>query len=160
MLCCSLTLDGFLESDSSPDYVDPLKSLPLVELCLRIPSYRTTAGGWDRYVARRAFLADLPQEIAIRTGKGGREDHAKAVIFNNLSFIRELLLDGELARHGLLNRAGLDRMLSGDPNDIRSQIGDLYECVGTEAWLFSWQRRGRASSRSEKHPTARTSAFL
>lgn len=143
MLCCSLTLDGFLESRSSPDYVDPLRSQPLVELSLRIPSYRTTEGGWDRYVARRAFLAELPPEIATRTGKGGREDHAKSVIFNNRSFIREVLLDGELTRHGLLNRVGLERMLSGDPNDIRSQIGDLYECVGTEAWLFAWHRRAR-----------------
>jgi asparagine synthase (glutamine-hydrolysing) len=146
MLCCSLTLDGFVESDSSPEYVDPLRSQPLVELCLRIPSYRTTVGGWDRYVARRAFVADLPPEIATRTGKGGREDHAKAVIFNNLSFIRELLLDGELARHGLLNRTGLERMLSGNPNDIRSYMGDLYECIGTEAWLFAWQRRSRPAT--------------
>jgi len=146
MLCCSLTLDGFLESDSSPEYVDPLKSQPLVEFCLRIPSYRTTAGGWDRYVARRAFRADLPPEIATRTGKGGREDHAKAVIFHNLSFIRDLLLDGELARHGLLNRTGLERMLSGNPNDIRSYMGDLYECVGTEAWLSAWQRRSRPNT--------------
>ena len=46
-----------LGQGNEAERISPLFSQPLMELCLRIPTYVLTEGGWDRAVARRAFYA-------------------------------------------------------------------------------------------------------
>jgi len=53
-----------------PEQVAPLYSQPVIELCLRIPTYVLTAGGWDRAIARAAFCKDLPRGILNRSLRG------------------------------------------------------------------------------------------
>src|SRR5581483_7615216 len=59
-----------LGQEGEAERLAPLCSPPLMELCLRIPTYVLTQGGWDRAVARRAFYDDLPPEIRNRRHKG------------------------------------------------------------------------------------------
>jgi len=131
------------QAERAPETVNPLLSQPLVELCLQLPTWVLTHGGRGRALARRAFAADLPKEIATRRSKGGIEEHLKTVLLRNIDFARSMLLDGELVRRGLLDRARVEEALSGRPTTLPSHIGQLHIYVGIEAWLNRWSARPR-----------------
>ncbi len=130
---------GSFGSGPYPERTMPLLSQPLVELCLRIPTYLLIKGGLDRALARRAFEGDLPAEIVRRQAKGRADQHVRNIMDANLRFVRELLLDGLLVQRGLLNRAALEVYLdrSRSPADFQ-YTGILQEHVCAEAWLRSW----------------------
>ncbi len=132
----------FYESFDRPDDPErtyPLLSQPLVEVCLRIPTYVLICGGWDRAIARRAFAGEMHVEILRRRSKGGINHLSTQILDANIGFVREMLLDGQLVRQGILDRARLERCLSDrrTPTDYEyNQI--LHEYLSIEAWL----RRG------------------
>lgn len=128
------------EQAAAPEGVHPLLSQPLVELCLRLPTYLLTHGGRGRALARQAFAAELPAQIATRQSKGGIDDHVKAVMQNNLDFVRELLLEGELGRRGFLDRPKLEDALRGGSTNFAWSPSMVHELVAVEAWLTRWIR--------------------
>ena len=123
--------------------VNPLLSQPLVELCLQLPTWVLTHGGYGRALARRAFAADLPREIATRRSKGGMEEHIKTILTRNIDFARSMLLDGEMVRRGLLDRVRVEEALSGRPTTLPIPSGQLHLYLGIEAWLNRWSERPR-----------------
>jgi asparagine synthase (glutamine-hydrolysing) len=128
-----------LQQQGDAERMSPLCSQPLMELCLRIPTYVLTHGGWDRAVARRAFYDDLPPEIRNRRHKGGIEEHLRLTLEHNRPFLRELLLDGSLVKEGIIDRAALAEVLSGRATPIASGSGEVLEYAGIEAWLGRWR---------------------
>jgi asparagine synthase (glutamine-hydrolysing) len=134
--------------ESSPEALHPLLSQPVVELCLRLPTYLLSRGGRGRALARQAFAADLPAEIARRRSKGGMEEHMKAILLRNLDFVRDMLLDGALVREGILDRAKLEEVLSGRPTAIPSYMMELDTYLNLEVWLNLWSacRRQKAAA--------------
>lgn len=132
--------------EGEPERISPLVSQPLMELCLRIPIYVLTQGGWDRAVARRAFYDDLPTEVRNRRHKGGIEEHLRNTLEHNRGFLRELLLDGCLVREGIVDRARLAEVLSGRATRIAAGSGELLEYAGIEAWLRRWGARVRRAA--------------
>ncbi len=142
-----LNIEGPLASAGGPEQVEPLISQPVFELCLRIPTYVLAAGGWDRALARRAFAHEVPVRILRRRWKGGIEEHIKQVVFQNIKFIRDLLLNGILVREKLVDRKKLEDVLSGDPSKIAVGFVELLTHLSTEAWLTTWgdaQKRAAA----------------
>ncbi|HEX5207109.1 MAG TPA: asparagine synthase-related protein [Steroidobacteraceae bacterium] len=135
-----------LGHEGEAERISPLCSQPLMELCLRIPTYVLTQGGWDRAIARRAFYHDLPPEIRNRRHKGGIEEHLRLTLEHNRPFLRELLLDGELVRQGIIDRARLAEVLSGRATRIATGAGELLEYAGIEAWLRRWGVMGRRAA--------------
>jgi asparagine synthase (glutamine-hydrolysing) len=121
-----------------PELLAPLHSQPLIELALRIPTYVLTIGGWDRAIARRAFLNDVPRQIITRRAKGGVEEHAKLILLRNLGLVREMLLDGALASRGILDRKGLEDALSTHPTRTGGACAELLDCFAAEAWARRW----------------------
>ncbi|HVO45087.1 MAG TPA: asparagine synthase-related protein [Steroidobacteraceae bacterium] len=122
-----------------PERTMPLLSQPLVELCLRIPTYVLIGSGMDRAVARRAFARDLPPEIVNRRNKGHIDRHVRDILDHNLEFVREHLLDGRLVREGLLDRSALEKYLTpgeAPPDFQYSEILQQHLCV--EMWLARW----------------------
>lgn len=134
------------ELDAAPELVNPLLSQPLVELCLRLPTYVLANGGRGRALARQAFAADLPSEITTRRSKGGMEEHIKAVLLRNLDFARAMLLDGELVARGILDRAKVEEALSGRPTALASRIGEIHFYIGIEVWIKRWSARSRRTA--------------
>jgi asparagine synthase (glutamine-hydrolysing) len=122
-----------------PERTLPLLSQPLVELCLRLPTYLLIESGRDRALARRAFERDLPAEIVRRQQKGRIDQHVRNILDLNLEFVRELLLEGELVKRGLLNRGALELYLTRNRSPADFQYSEiLQEHACTEAWLRSW----------------------
>jgi len=135
---------GFYDQFGSPlalERVAPIVSQPIVELCLRIPTYVLVENGWNRAIARRAFESDLPRAIVNRRGKGSLQNHVRLVFNANIKFIREFMLDGELARRGILNREHLEYCLSGGSVD-GPEFVEIQDHLSTEAWV---QSHGKAA---------------
>lgn len=127
-----------LGARDDPEIVHPLMSQPLVELCLRIPSYVLTQGGWDRAIARKAFRTDVPTQILNRRSKGGMEENVQHIFEANRTFARRLLLDGVLVDRGLLDRQRVDEATSGEPTRTGGTMGEIFDYLCTEAWLRTW----------------------
>ncbi len=122
--------------EAAPERTMPLLSQPLVELCLRMPSYLLIRSGRDRAIARKAFAADLPESIVKRTAKGRIDQYLRNILDANLEFVREFLLDGILVGKGLLNRENLDLYLTKERSPADFQYTEiLQEHLCVEAWL-------------------------
>jgi len=128
------------EQAAAPEWVNPLLSQPLVELCLGLPTYLLTQGGHGRALARKAFASELPVQIATRRSKGGMEEHLKKILEANLESARGVLLDGQLVRRGLLDRVAVDAVLSGTPTTLPGSLGHIHTFIGIELWLDRWTR--------------------
>jgi asparagine synthase (glutamine-hydrolysing) len=117
-----------------------LMSQPLMELCLRIPTYVWITGGRDRAIARRAFADVLPNAVARRTAKGRIDRYNRNVADMNASFVRETLLDGVLVKRGLLDRQAIascvDRMALAQEDFEHGEV--MYQHLSTEVWTRKW----------------------
>lgn len=121
--------------EASPELVNPLLSQPIIEMCLRLPTWLLTRGGQGRALARLAFAHDLPPEIVKRQSKGGMEAYVQNMLRRNLATARELLLEGHLVRHGLLDADKLTAALDGRMSASTHSAAEIHHCVAIEAWL-------------------------
>jgi asparagine synthase (glutamine-hydrolysing) len=119
--------------------VHPLFSQPLMEVCIRTPTYHMAAGGMDRAVARRAFAQDLPRAIISRQGKAGLDSYVQRLLQGNLPYIRALLLDGHLVQQQLLDRQKVEAALASPRPRMGPELAELFVYhLSTEAWARSW----------------------
>lgn len=117
--------------------VMPLRSQPLLELCLRIPTYTLIEGGWDRALARRAFQSDLPAAIASRRSKGEISEYVLDMLTGNLPFIRDLLFHGRLASEGFVDRNQFRPLLSTARAREPGLTLRMVDYIEIEVWLRS-----------------------
>lgn len=110
-------------------------SQPLVETCLRVPTYVLTNAGIDRAVERAAFSRDLPKEIVDRHTKGGTAQYFVRLVKANLPFIRSLVLDGAMVREGFLDKRRLEMALTKESHLPMQDMFPLLNCIAAEAWL-------------------------
>lgn len=131
-----------LTEDSDPQadrrLLSPLISQPVVELCLRIPSWMWFDRGCNRAVARHAFEADLPPDVAWRRSKGSPDSFLVEMFEANRDQIRALLLHGNLARHGLLDTDALSPHLDDVGPVHGSDHVRILRLVDIEAWTRCW----------------------
>ena len=118
----------------------PLLNQPLTELCLSIPSWLWVRGGRNRAVARAAFEDLLPAAVVRRRTKGRLESMCVRAFSSNRKRLAEILLDGGLARRGLIDRSALEAYLrrAGQPAD--DSYYRVFDLVSLELWLAA--RRG------------------
>jgi len=121
--------------------VSPLVSQPIVEHCLKIPTYLLIENGWDRAIARRAFARDLPRSVVGRRGKGSMTAHMRAVFTINLAFIREFLMSGDLLRRGILNGPRLAACTTEGAAVSDDEISEVFDHLSTESWIRSQGER-------------------
>jgi asparagine synthase (glutamine-hydrolysing) len=130
-----------------PQSVRPLLCQPVIEACLRIPTYVLIHGGWDRAIARRAFEPQVPAEIVHRRSKGAAGQLIKEVVEKNIGFLRELLLDGVLVRERLLDRQKLEAFLCGPRSAASLEYNELLITrINPEVWLRRWQGLSRQAA--------------
>lgn len=87
----------------------PLLSQPVVEACLKAPSWMWIAGGRNRALARRAFAGRLPCEVLERRSKGTFMSYLGAIYQRRKPLMRDFLLGGHLHAQGLLDTQALER---------------------------------------------------
>ena len=131
-------LYGSYAAEDDPEFVFPLLSQPLQELCLRIPTHILTVGGRDRGLARRAFARDVPPAILNRTSKGFIDDYLKELLATNLPLIKSLVCDSTLVRERIVDADMLDKALRLDHSMGMGNAIEILQLASTEAWLRAW----------------------
>lgn len=118
----------------------PLLSQPVVEACLAIPTWLWFGSDHDRAIARRTFDDVLPRDVIWRRSKGSPDGFIAQIFEVHRTLIRTMLLEGELARAGLLNVQQIAAAL----DDPRPPVGHehlrLLGLVDAEAWAGNWRR--------------------
>src|SRR5690606_32513527 len=99
----------------------PLKSQPLLELCMRIPVEVHQKGGLDRRVARAAFRHDIPEDIYRRKSKSFSTHRSRNMLTGRSSEVRETLLGGYLIENGYLDEKTVSESLSKIPTASQSE---------------------------------------
>lgn len=114
----------------------PLLAQPVVEACLRAPSWMWIAGGENRAVARRAFADVLPAAVLRRRSKGNFLAYLGGFYQRSRPHIRDFLLSGALHEHRMLRSATLQKFLDRDELPIRDrQFLEVIELCTVENWL-------------------------
>jgi len=113
----------------------PLLSQPVVEACLKAPSWMWISGGKNRAVARSAFADILPATVLNRRSKGTFMNYVGAVFRRNEVQIRDFLMSGELQAHGLLETASLQRFFSHDTSPREDSYTRIFELCQIENWV-------------------------
>jgi len=137
-----------LHEANESELIHPFLSEPIMELCLRIPTYLLMHGGWDRAMAREAFQSELPPEVRARPSKGSMNLWVREMIATNAQFVRELLLDGVLVREKIIDRKRLEDCFPGTTSRSPLSLGCFLDCVAAESWCRVWidSRRNRAAA--------------
>lgn len=115
----------------------PLLSQPIIERCLRIPTYTLLYGGHTRGLARKTFSGDLPPEILWRELKGQTTHNALGLFHRSKPFIAKLLISGFLVRQGILDPMAVRTLLRTGTSLRASEVFPLFAAVSAEAWVRS-----------------------
>ncbi len=115
--------------------VHPLASQPVVETCLRIPTYVLLLDGVSRGLARRAFRNLLPTDVIRRTAKGSPMAFWQRAVRQNVRLVRDLLCSGTLVREHVLDRRKLEAYLADDQPFLTVQADQIIDYLGCEAWV-------------------------
>jgi len=113
----------------------PLLSQPVVEACLKVPSWMSIAGGHNRVVARAAFADVLPQNILDRRSKGSFISYLGAIFKRNKSQMHEILLSGALHDHRLLDSDALTRFFNAELPPRDKSFTRILSLFAVENWL-------------------------
>ena len=115
----------------------PLASQPVVEACLRIPSWWWFDDGRNRVIAREAYADRLPADIVQRRSKGSPDGYIAALYAANRATIRAMLLDGRLRGAGLLDAPQLERALDESALVRGTDYHRIMRVADVEAWIAS-----------------------
>ncbi len=132
--------DLFHRSEAGP-HILPLFSQPIVELCLRIPTWKWCSKGMNRSFARQAFAKRLPSSVVHRRSKGGPDSFAFDLALTNRKAIREQLLGGALAQAGLLDTQAIEESLSETRAFGAGEHLRLLTLTEAEAWARFWSTK-------------------
>lgn len=130
-------LDGYARQSIAPSLY-PLLSQPVLEACLRVPSWLWVDGGRDRAIARLAFRDLLPAAVIDRRTKGTMDGYCVATFDRNRERLRDFLGRGHLAAHGLLDIDQVRSYLAQPPIRRDQRFYDLLPIIDCEAWLRGW----------------------
>jgi len=130
-------LEGYRHELTMP-VISPLLSQPVVETCLRIPSWMWCEHGLNRAVARKACADLLPSGILARRSKGTPDGYLVALFERHRKAIRCLLHEGNLAGQGLLDLDAVDRVIGREGPVQGLAYARILSLCDMEAWSQSW----------------------
>lgn len=129
-----------------PPAIPVLLAQPIVETCLRIPTWDWCRGGINRAITREAFRTALPAPVIARRSKSGPESLTAEIFELGRPVLRDLLLGGALRDNRIVDAAAVEAALD-DPAVARGQLlYRLLELAEAEAWARSWDGRGSADA--------------
>lgn len=113
----------------------PLLSQPVMEACLRAPSWMWISEGRNRALARAAFSDALPPDIVNRQSKATYMSYLGAVYERNKHQISDFLLSGRLNSQGLLDTRAINTFLA-KPLPPRDQTFlRMFDLCMVENWV-------------------------
>lgn len=132
-------LDGHVLRDGFPQ-LSPLLAQPVVETALRTPSWLSVDQGRDRAVARAAFRDLLPASVLHRRSKGAIDRFVHDAVLASIPEMSGILLDGLLARQGLLDVSAVEQALARSDDLAGARGQRLLALADAEYWARAWSR--------------------
>lgn len=117
------------------DEIHPFISQPMFEASLRTPAYLFAPTTVRRQLQRDVFADLLPATVVTRQTKSGTTSHFVRTMEANLPYLRGVLLDGEMSRRGVLDRAKLEARLTLPALRSSTSLMELVRCVIVQLWL-------------------------
>lgn len=117
----------------------PALAQPVMEAVLATPTPELTGGGHDRLLARQAFADRLPPQLVARRSKGELGAYYGRVVGVNLDRLRPHLLEGRLAREGLIDREQVEAALQIERLIWQGGYVDLMMLALMESWAQAWR---------------------
>lgn len=117
----------------------PLLAQPVLETCLRIPTWLWMRGGRDRAIARMAFGDLLPPAVRARRTKGALGSMVMGGYMAARRQLEPLLLEGRLGCLGLLDRDAVAAYLRQDHEPRDPGYIRLLDIASAEAWLRGFE---------------------
>lgn len=112
----------------------PLLSQPVMEACLKVPTWMWIADGRNRAIARQAFADRLPQAILNRRSKGSYMGYMAAVYMRHKLKMHEFLENGQLCAQGLLDRSALADFFTKDLAPRNLSFLRIFDLCAVENW--------------------------
>lgn len=119
----------------------PLLSQPVMEACLKVPTWMWIADGRNRAIARQAFADLLPQAILDRRSKGSYMGYMATIYIRNKQKMHEFLEEGQLCAHDLLDRPALANFFAKDLASRDLSFLRIFDLCAAENWVRQ-QRHG------------------
>lgn len=134
---------GFASSPAGA-LLHPLISQPLVELCLKTPTYILCADGRPRGLARQAMAGLIPDEVRLRRSKGDASRFYVEQLAAHHRLLSDTLLEGALVESGYISPDDMKAFLH--PGAFRTETFGrmilVYYVI--ECWLRRWQSELRS----------------
>lgn len=121
--------------------ISPLLSQPIVELCLKIPSWLWFREGRNRYIARKAFEDALPPPLIARLSKGTPDSFVATLFEVHRETIVTILRDGLLVQAGLLDMRAIEQSIDRSQHARNGDFWRLMRLADAEIWAQSWAAR-------------------
>lgn len=137
-------LDGYDRGQRVP-IVAPLMAQPVLEFCLRVPSFRWIEAGRNRSLARLAFAHRLPSIVIDRRTKGGLRTLFMPAYERHREELKDLLCDGRLADAGLIDRNAMRTYLAAPLSPARPDYLRAFEIADVELWVRDIERLASGS---------------
>jgi asparagine synthase (glutamine-hydrolysing) len=109
-----------------------------MEAVLATPAYELTRGGHDRLLAREAFADRLPAALIQRRSKAELGGYYGRVLAANIDRLRPHLLEGHLARQGLIDRGQVEAALQVEHLIWQGGYLELMMLSLVESWVSAW----------------------
>uniref|UniRef100_B0T9D6 asparagine synthase (glutamine-hydrolyzing) n=1 Tax=Caulobacter sp. (strain K31) TaxID=366602 RepID=B0T9D6_CAUSK len=116
----------------------PLLTQPVMEACLRVPTWMANHQGRNRAVARDAFFDRLPPRVRDRQTKGGLNAFMGVAFERNRQALARHLLDGRLVQRGLIDAVAIKSALA-SPVLEGGAMNRLLYLADVESWVRSWE---------------------
>lgn len=113
----------------------PLLAQPVIEACLRVPSWMWFSGGRNRSVARDAFADLLPTKVLLRKSKGSLSAYMGAVYRRQGARMIDFLADGDLSARGLLDADALRAYGRQPPAQLGLEFMRIFRLCAIENWV-------------------------
>ncbi|MNS54488.1 Asparagine synthase [compost metagenome] len=136
----NLGLHSLSRRSERADLLHPALSQPVMEAVLATPSYALTKGGHDRLLAREAFADRLPQALVHRRSKAELGGYYGRVVAANIDRLHPHLLEGHLARQGLIDRDQVEAALQIEHLIWQGGYLELMMLALVESWTKAWLR--------------------
>lgn len=136
----NLGLHSLSRRSAKADLLHPALSQPVMEAVLATPSYDLTRGGHDRLLAREAFADRLPDAVVHRRSKAELGGYYGRVVAANIELLQPHLLEGHLARHGLIDRDQVEAALQVEHLIWQGGYLELMMLALCESWVKAWLR--------------------
>lgn len=113
----------------------PLLSQPVIEACLKVPTWMWITDGRNRSIARDAFADCLPRGILDRRSKGSYTGYMAAAYASNRAGMRQFLEQGQLCAHGLLDRSALAELFAREQAARELSFLRIFDLCAAENWV-------------------------